>query len=250
MPFNRSRIAGVAIALAVVAAGPAQAQTSRFAAGQVETIDARDFVNEASGTQYVLNHSELVFTLKTTQEARRFERKGFQVRAFKLGIGDIPEPWARFDPCDVYFSNLWPASGNLKVSDNSINLGPVTHLDWLSVTRGAPPEDGRYLLVFENKTDTHGWFRLNENDKQGYFSRGLIIVVKPDPDQALSLDDINAQADRQSAAFDAILPVARTNGPQYSCYRLQNPEPATSLLPADMHVAALERCDPAMPSPG
>ena len=238
--FRRAAVAtGLASLLLAASAAPGEAiaqAASRFSAAEVRVIAAQDFVNEAPGTQFAFG-GDILLTLKDAH-ALAFASRGFQVRIFPLNAQGEPQAWAYFAPCRVYFSTVIsgfrPSPGVYRV--NVITLDDPR---WLRVTRGRPPAPGRYMLVFEDRSDSEWFFRLNDADRARYFALGLRIEVTPRGTLSQAL--IDSAADDQAASAPGLRAEALDNSATHHCYRAL--PPMAGLDDAMPQVASLQRCD-------
>lgn len=236
----KPRLAFKAVAVGIAATlTPALAwcQTSQFAPGTAQVIRATDFVQEAPGVQFAFG-SDLKLTLQTSNAtAKAFAHKPFRVRIFPLDAAEQADARAFFDPCHVFRASV---TERFQVKSGSvINIGPLSQLGWLTLTRGAPPRPGRYLLVFEDGTDPEWLFRLNKGDRALYFSLGLRIEVLPPP--ALTPAAVNNELARQEAEAHLIRVDAKDNTSAHRCYRAQRFAGASAIA-TDTTLLKLEAC--------
>ncbi len=213
--FMRALARSGAAAAILIGWCAAEAQSSHFSDATVSTISARALVNEPPGTQFVLG-KPILLTLRPTDAARQFAQGGFQVRLFPLGEdATMPQEWAMFDPCAVFLSLLLP---HARSSANRIDLGRTGGLRWLTLVDGQAPKTGRYIVVFQKGTDSHDLLRLNDQDRDRYFSRGLYIEVVPD--RAYAAGEVAAAAKQNDDDTRDILAAASRNAKDLQCYRV------------------------------
>lgn len=214
MSNNRLRALLTMTALLTVGSNAIAApDTSLFSPASVRIMDARKFVTEADGAQFVFRQ-DLVLTIQNDDAAEAFLESGFQVRVFALDSLGRPREWAYFKPCRVYYSTV---IGGAKIKGHQIDLGPLEYLSWLSVAKGQPLASRRFLLVFEQASDKKSFFRLNEADSAAYFARGLRIEVVPIA--GFTQAQIDNQANAVSIAMQNAKAGALINSSAHRCYR-------------------------------
>jgi hypothetical protein len=201
----------LALAAFTSSGGRALAQPSRFGNGQIGVINAGTLVNEATGQAFG-SEEDLLLTLRSPIDPRLRSAGRVQARIFTLLPGhNRPNFWARFDPCRVFYSVVIP----VRIGGRQMNLGGLG-MRFLNVQHGRVSE-GHYLVVFEERTETSGIIRLNENDAERYFSRGLLIVVRPSI--TYSAQQIRARETQIVSGTAQVNREAQRNDPAYRCYR-------------------------------
>lgn len=236
------RFARTLAACALVAAGPLQAEPSKFTPASLTVVPAARFVNESNGIAYVANQ-ELVLTRRANASRQNAE---MTVRIFTLSAGQTrPGTWAVFEPCWVYFSTLAPVYIN---PNGTIKIGSLSR-HWLQVSPVGEMTSGHYLLVFEaGRGDDHQLIRINQAQPEDYFRHGLIIEVRPD--RTYARQEI-AELERERAADAAnIRAAARVNESRSRCYMARPPATAASTdADPDVHYAMTDDCDEAIDLP-
>jgi hypothetical protein len=232
-----STLAGTLVGVLLFAEA-ADAEPARFETRNLSVIArATELVDEYAGKQYPLGTS-LQLTRKSSAAARSMRERNFQIRMFALAADQfVPEPWAFFDPCYVYYSMVFSIRGS---TDEAIDLVKLRDPVWLTPIRGRKIERGRYLLLFEQATDTEPFFRLNKTERDAYFKSGLYIEVVPVREYPQeTVDELAEQLERRRAEIE---PQARVNDASLPCYRYRVVGGAGSA--SDERIAFLESCDP------
>ena len=212
------------IACALAAAGPLHAEPPKFTDANLTVVPAARFVNESSGIAYLANQ-ELIFTRRPTAQRAISE---VAVRIFTLSPGrHVPQEWAKFEPCWVYFSILAPVYVN---PNGTMKIGTLSKY-WLQPSLGGAMNAGQYLLVFEaGGGDGHQLVRLNQADRDDYFRHGLIIEVRPE--RTYLREEIDALARERIADSDVIRAAAHENSAKWRCY-VARPVPTAASVDVD-----------------
>jgi hypothetical protein len=222
------------VALCVLA-GLAQAQTaaSRFRSAELQVLQATRYVNEPQGQDFRTG-TDLQFTRRV--DAPKGE---VSLRVFSLdGSGSVPRPWAVFDPCFVYYA----APFDLRVNDNgTIKPGNIS-MHWLEPGSDGAMHPRRFLLVFETgASDRDPVLRLNKDQRDAYFARGLVIEVRPG--RSFSADEVRALAADQAAGRAGVQQATQRNEPGLPCYRARMAGGEDADAP--LQLAQADDCSPA-----
>jgi hypothetical protein len=211
-------------------------EAGKFTIKEVRVINrAEDFVQEASGKQFLVE-SSLRFTRRATALARATRQSKFQIRIFPLRSGKFePDHWMFLDPCYVYHSMVLPFGGS---DDEAIILGRAT-VKWLTPAQGKL-QVGRWLLVFEQLADEGEVFRLHKNQKNEYFKSGLYIEVVPNG--IYSPEQVATRTSEIKNKQDQLKGDLQRNSSEVPCYRYKAVNMAH--VKGEAQPSLLVLCDP------
>jgi hypothetical protein len=182
------------------------------------------FIDETSGKHFALGNS-VVLSRKSSSRAEELQRKGLQVRMFRLdpGTASQPRPWHTIGKCNVYLSVVLPLVRQVEAGESRFVLSKFEGDGWLSpnVERGKM-ENGRYLIVFEQSEDMSQVFRLEKDAKDHYFRAGFELVLEPRPDRRYTSADVLAIHAGLEGNRNLLDGEARINDPRRACYQMKS----------------------------
>lgn len=150
--------------------GAALAQTPLHTVPRVQDFFSPIATEVDAGTQPRL-------TLRPTDAANKLLGEPLKVRVFALAAGqDRPSRSGSRGNCDVFVSSTYP----VRAVGKTLELMPTSE-NWLDAsTLENLVRSGRFLVVLESASDSHGDFLLLDRDHQNaYFSSGFVLSVKP-----------------------------------------------------------------------